>query len=87
MLLRLGMGIFLTLNIMVASWLSYAREIFGTGAQAQGSDALVGHLFSYGALFLSDRRPGSVGGAADPRLPADPAPPVPRRGESPGPRG
>ncbi len=50
--LRLGLGIFLALNIMVASWLSYSQEIFGDGALAQGVDAVLPSLFSYLALFL-----------------------------------
>ncbi len=51
--LRLGMGVFLTLNIMAASWLSYARDIFPQGS-AVGSpgDQALGSLFAYLALFL-----------------------------------
>ena len=52
LLLRLGLGIFLALNIMVASWLSYSREIYGAQAQAQGADAVLPAVFSYLALFL-----------------------------------
>lgn len=52
LLLRLGLGIFLTLNIMVASWLSYSQELFGSGARASGADAVLPGLFSYLALFL-----------------------------------
>ncbi len=52
LLLRLGLGIFLALNIMVASWLSYSREIYGAAAQAAGSDAILPAVFSYLALFL-----------------------------------
>ena len=52
LLLRLGLGIFLTLNIMVASWLSYSQELFGAEARAQGADAVLPALFSYLALFL-----------------------------------
>ncbi len=52
LLLRLGLGIFLALNIMVASWLSYSREIYGAAAQAAGADAILPAVFSYLALFL-----------------------------------
>ncbi len=52
LLLRLGIGIFLALNIMVASWLSYAHDLFGAGAQARDADAVLAGLFRYGALFL-----------------------------------
>ncbi|MEJ2085101.1 MAG: hypothetical protein P8Y44_05395, partial [Acidobacteriota bacterium] len=52
LLLRLGLGIFLSLNIMIASWMSYSREIFGRVADSSsGETALVG-LASYLALFL-----------------------------------
>lgn len=53
LLLRLGLGIFLALNVMVASWLGYSRELFGAAATAQGSDRLLPELFAYFALFLS----------------------------------
>ena len=52
LLLRLGLGIFLALNIMVASWLSYSQEIYGAGARASGVDAVLPAVFSYLALFL-----------------------------------
>ena len=52
LLLRLGLGIFLALNIMVASWLSYSQEIYGAGARASGTDAVLPAVFSYLALFL-----------------------------------
>ncbi len=52
LLLRLGLGIFLTLNIMVASWLSYAQEIFGDGALPRGADGALTAVFGYLALFL-----------------------------------
>ncbi len=52
LLLRIGLGVFLTLNIMVASWVSYSQEFFGIEAQAQGPDAVLPALFSYLALFL-----------------------------------
>ncbi len=52
LLLRLGLGIFLTLNVMVASWLAYSREVFGDVARAEGTDAMLPILFSYLALFL-----------------------------------
>ena len=45
LLLRLGLGIFLALNIMVASWLSYSQEIYGAGARAQGVDAVLPAVF------------------------------------------
>lgn len=53
LLLRLGMGVFLSLNIMAVSWLSYARDLLALGSQAgpSGDDALSG-LFAYLALFL-----------------------------------
>ena len=46
--LRLGLGIFLTLNVMGASWLSYSRDLVGSG----GSSPLL-HLANYLALFLT----------------------------------
>lgn len=52
LLLRLGASIFLTLNVMVASWLSYSQEVFGTAARAEGADAILPALFGYLALFL-----------------------------------
>lgn len=53
LLLRLGFGIFLALNVMVASWLGYSQELFGDAARARGIDALLPGLFSYLALFLT----------------------------------
>lgn len=53
LLLRLGLGIFLALNIMVASWLSYSEALFGAAARAEGLHASLAALFSYLALFLS----------------------------------
>lgn len=52
LLLRLGLGIFLALNVMVSSWLSYSQELFGEGARAGGFYASLTGLFSYLALFL-----------------------------------
>lgn len=52
LLLRLGLGIFLAINIMVASWLSYAQELFGDAQTAAGYASL-SSLFSYAALFLA----------------------------------
>lgn len=52
LLLRLGLSIFLALNVMVASWFSYSQEIFGSAAEAQGAYAVLPSLFSYAAFFL-----------------------------------
>jgi heavy metal translocating P-type ATPase len=49
LLLRLGMGIFLAMNIMAFGWLSYAQEIFGEAGTPHGSLA---SLFSYLLMFL-----------------------------------
>lgn len=51
LLLRLGLGVFLAINIMVFSWLGYSREVFGAAATGGGYGALAG-LFSYLTLFL-----------------------------------
>ncbi len=53
MLLRLGLSIFFTLNIMVASWLSYSQEVFGTAAKAPADFAVLTGLFSYLAWLLA----------------------------------
>lgn len=50
--LRLGTGIFLALNVMIASWLSYSREILGIAVDPQGSEGQFLQLAAYGALFL-----------------------------------
>jgi len=52
LLLRLGLGIFLALNIMIASWMSYSREIFGRVADTSGSETALVGLANYLALFL-----------------------------------
>ncbi len=52
LLLRLGLGIFLALNIMVASWLGYSQEVFGDAARAEGAYTALTGLFSYLAFFL-----------------------------------
>ncbi|RMH22094.1 MAG: cadmium-translocating P-type ATPase [Acidobacteria bacterium] len=53
LLLRLGLGIFLALNVMVASWPFYAREIFGDGARPEGAYAAFYGLFAHLAFFLT----------------------------------
>lgn len=53
LLLRLGLGIFLAMNITIFTWFAYAREIFGSPAQADGIYTQLTGLFSYLALFLS----------------------------------
>lgn len=52
LLLRLGLGIFLAINIMVASWLSYSREWFGAAARASGDYESLVSLFAHFAFFL-----------------------------------
>lgn len=52
LLLRLGLGIFLALNIMAVSWLSYARDLFGPSLSPSSHEPVLGGLFSYLALFL-----------------------------------
>ncbi len=51
-LLRLGLGIFLTLNVMVASWLSYSSEILGVEPAAGGESALAA-MAAYLAMTLT----------------------------------
>ncbi len=58
LLLRLGIGIFLSLNIMATSWLSYSREVFAT--TGAGADALTS-LFAYLSLFLTTGVIAAVG--------------------------
>jgi len=52
LLLRLGLGIFLTLNIMAVSWGSYSQEVFGAKATAAEGYSSLTTLFSFLALFL-----------------------------------
>ena len=51
-LLRLGSGIFLTLNVMIASWLSYSTEILGVRPDPGGAEDGLLQLAAYAALFL-----------------------------------
>ena len=48
---RLGMGLFLTINLMVFRWLFYAQEIYGTQASAAALSPMA-ELFSYLMLLL-----------------------------------
>lgn len=50
-LLRLGLGIFLAINVMVASWLSYSAEILGLETPVDGEAAFL-QLAAYLALLL-----------------------------------
>ena len=52
LLLRLGLGIFLALNVMIASWLSYSREVLGPAALHTEGELALAALASYLALFL-----------------------------------
>lgn len=52
LLLRLGLGIFLALNIMVASWVPYSRDLFGGGTVGSEAESALFGLASYLALFL-----------------------------------
>jgi heavy metal translocating P-type ATPase len=51
LLLRLGLSIFLTLNVMIASWLSYSQELLGGGGATPGESDFV-QLAAFLALFL-----------------------------------
>jgi heavy metal translocating P-type ATPase len=53
LLLRLGMGIFLAMNIMVFNWFTYSREWFGPDAAVPGEYAGLAALFSYLLMFLA----------------------------------
>jgi heavy metal translocating P-type ATPase len=53
LLLRLGLGIFLALNVMVFNWLSYSQEIFGDLATIPEEHSALASLFAYLALFLT----------------------------------
>jgi len=53
LLLRLGMGIFLAMNIMVFNWFTYSREWFGAEAAVPGEYAGLAALFSYLLMFLA----------------------------------
>jgi len=50
--LRLGLGIFLTLNIMVFNWIFYSREVFGAAARPEGVYAELVALIAYLLMFL-----------------------------------
>ena len=52
LLLRLGLGIFLAINIMIASWIPYSRDLFAGGVAVSDSEAALFGLTSYLALFL-----------------------------------
>jgi heavy metal translocating P-type ATPase len=49
LLLRLGLGIFLAVNMMTFGWLAYAQELFGEVARPVGP---LGALFAYLLMFL-----------------------------------
>jgi cation transport ATPase len=52
LVLRLGLGIFLAINIMVFSWVFYSTEVFGpVAAPGETYEPLVG-LFAYLLMFL-----------------------------------
>jgi Cu+-exporting ATPase len=53
LLFRLGMGIFLAMNIMVFNWFTYSREWFGAEAAVPGEYAGLASLFSYLLMFLA----------------------------------
>jgi len=53
LLLRLGLGIFLALNVMVFNWFSYSREVFGSVATTPEAYSALAGLFAYLALFLT----------------------------------
>ena len=53
LLLRLGMGIFLAMNIMVFNWFTYSREWFGAEAAVPPEYAGLAALFSYLLMFLA----------------------------------
>jgi Cu2+-exporting ATPase len=53
LLLRLGIGIFLSMNIMVFNWLFYSREWFGPAAEASGEYSALASLFAYLLMFLA----------------------------------
>jgi heavy metal translocating P-type ATPase len=52
LLLRLGLGIFLAMNIMAFSWVSYAQELFGAAGEVAESYRSLAGLFAYLLLFL-----------------------------------
>ena len=53
LMLRLGLGIFLAINIMVFSWFFYSAEWFGAAAEVpRAYDSMAG-LFSYLLMFLT----------------------------------
>lgn len=51
--LRLGMSVFLTINLMAVSWFSYSREVFGSLALAVGSDRVLTEVFNYFSWLLA----------------------------------
>ena len=51
LLLRLGLGIFLAMNVSVFSWLAYSQEVFEVGAG--GGYGLLASLFAWLAFFLT----------------------------------
>ena len=53
LLLRLGAGIFLAMNISVFSWFAYSQEIFGEAARAGEAYGPLAGLFAWLALFLT----------------------------------
>ncbi|MCB1036241.1 MAG: HAD-IC family P-type ATPase, partial [Acidobacteria bacterium] len=53
LLLRLGLGIFLAMNIMAINGVFYSRELFGAAAQAGAAYSSLTELFAYLAFFLA----------------------------------
>jgi len=51
LVLRLGLGIFMALNIMVFNWAFYSREVFSS-ASADGAHEPLAGLFAYLLMFL-----------------------------------
>lgn len=47
----LGVAIFLSMNVMVAGWLTYGQEVYG--GEAHGLSAATGALFRYLAMFFT----------------------------------
>lgn len=52
LVLRLGLGIFLAINIMVFSWIFYSTEVFGPAADPGAAYAPLFALFAYLLMFL-----------------------------------
>ena len=52
LVLRLGLGIFLAINIMVTSWVFYSTEVFGPAVAPGESFRPLAALFAYLSMFL-----------------------------------